>query len=63
MRTIQDCIKELKTRKAWKSPEEIELIFDEIAEIDKANDAKHKKLLNAINELKQKYQSDIKPKN
>ncbi len=65
MRTIADCIKELRTRKAWKSPEEIEKIFDEIADIDRANQQRFDNLLNGINDLKIRYErsSSLKNKN
>lgn len=36
MRTIKECVQELKTRRNWESVEEIEAVFDEILEIDKA---------------------------
>ena len=65
MRTIADCIKELRTRKAWKSPEEIEKIFDEIADIDRENQRRFDNLLNGISDLKIRYErsSSLKNKN
>lgn len=35
MRTIKECIKDLKERRDWKNPEEVDSVFDEILEIDK----------------------------
>lgn len=34
MRTIKDCIVDLKTKRDWSSIEEINKVFDEILEID-----------------------------
>ena len=63
MRTIADCIKELRTRKAWKSPEEIEKIFDEIADIDRENQRRFDNLLNGISDLKIRYERSSSSKN
>ena len=37
MRTIEECIEELKTKKDWKDKEEVEAVFDEILELNDEN--------------------------
>lgn len=40
MRTIEECIKELKERRDWESIDEVNAVFDEMLEIHKAEKPK-----------------------